>query len=190
MRAMRIIAIVAVCRPNRIAETANHVVHRSPAFNVLGREAADLFFASSIIVPKLNTAVVQEWHEEAVDRWRPLEAAFRQIEFFNDERMQKAREVGAGGHPHVGKRLFYSAGTANSLAAFEHEHLLPCSCEIGGACQSVVTGSDDNDIPPAGGQFPDWSWEADLSQDSCCCRHSGSLTFRSDWHESRQSPEL
>jgi hypothetical protein len=56
-----------------------------------------------------------------------------QAEFFDDQGMEEAGQVGAGGHAHVGEGFFYGAGSAYTVAGFEDEDALSGACEVGGA---------------------------------------------------------
>jgi hypothetical protein len=67
--------------------------------------------------------------------------------------MQKSREIGARRHADAGKRLFNGAGPADALAGFEHQDTLTCACQISGASKPIVTCSDNDYIPRAGGKF-------------------------------------
>src|SRR5271168_527876 len=76
----------AACRPKRISQSANHVAHRPPAFDISGREAANLLFASRVIVPELDAAVVRKRHKETVDGRLPIKAPVWQIQFLDHQR--------------------------------------------------------------------------------------------------------
>ena len=135
----------------------------------------NLLLASSVIVPELDTAAVQERHKEAIDGRGPLKAALWQIELFNHQRMQKPGKICAWRHSNAREWLFDGAGAADSFAAFEYEHSLTRSRQVSGARQSIVARTDYNHIPGTRGNFLEWKWKTDFSQDCCCRGHTGSI---------------
>src|ERR1700761_320496 len=73
--------ISVVCRPQSIAQPADHVIHGAPAFYITECEVANLLLASLIIIPKLNAGSIQEWNEQSIHRRTPLKTATGQIQF-------------------------------------------------------------------------------------------------------------
>jgi hypothetical protein len=67
--------IAITCRTQGIAQSAEHVTHRAPAFDVPGGEFANFRFAPVVTVPELDAGAVEEWNEEPIDRRCPLKAA-------------------------------------------------------------------------------------------------------------------
>jgi hypothetical protein len=116
-------------------------------------KVANLILAALIVVPKLNTRVVEKRDEEAIDRWRPLKSSAGQTQFFDYQRMQQTGEVGAWRHAHARKGLLYGAGPAYSVAALKYEHALACSRKIGRAGEPIVACSHDESIPSERGEF-------------------------------------
>jgi hypothetical protein len=52
---------------------------------------------------------------------------------------------------------------------------LTCSCQVSGTGQSVMARSDYDYIPGSRGNFFEWGWKTDLSQDCCRRGHIGSI---------------
>src|SRR5580698_6671 len=77
--------------PQRVAQSADHVAHRLEAGDIASAQATDFFKTTLIVIPELNALSVEERYEQAVDRRGPVEAAARQFQFLDDERMQQAR---------------------------------------------------------------------------------------------------
>src|SRR5258706_6913108 len=67
--------IAVTCRTQGIAQSAKHVAHCTPAFDIPRSEFANFRLAPVVVVPELNAGAVEEWNEEPVDRRRPLKAA-------------------------------------------------------------------------------------------------------------------
>src|SRR5271155_3370037 len=103
----------STCRPQRISQSAYHVIHCAPAFGVFVGEAANLFFAASVIVPKLDATAIHERHKEAVDSRRPIKAPFGESKLLDHEWMQQTCKVGAGRHPNIREWFFDCAGTTD-----------------------------------------------------------------------------
>ena len=157
-------------RTKCIAQTVEHVVHGAPSGHVFRGERCDFSGAAVVVVPELNagaghTGVGEEGDEEAVDGRGPLVAAAGQVEFFNDERVEEAGEVGAGGHADAGEGFFDGAGTADAGAALNDQYTLAGAGEIGGAGETVVACADDDGVPAARGEVADGGGEADLAED-------------------------
>ena len=76
-----------------------------------------------------------------------MKAALDEIELFDDQRMEKAGEIGARRHPHPGKGLFDRACASHPFTALEHQHTLSGARQIGGAGQAVVTRAHDDGVP-------------------------------------------
>ena len=148
-------AAIRGCGPQCVAQTADDVAHGVESGDVGGGEGSDFGFAASVVVPKLDAGLIEEGNEEAVDGGGPSITAAGQIELLDDQRMEEAGKVGAGGHAHTRERLLDGAGSADAGTAFDDKDTLAGAREIGGACQSVVAGANDDDIPGAGGQFAD-----------------------------------
>ena len=51
--------------PQRVAEPLLDVAEGSPAFQVAGRQLADLLLAQGVVIPELNAGAVVEGHEQA-----------------------------------------------------------------------------------------------------------------------------
>src|ERR1700722_2017750 len=92
--------------------------------------------------------------------------------------MQQSGKVGAGRHPNAREWLFDGASAPDSFTALEHEHPQTRAGQVSGARQPVVTSPDHDHIPGTRGDFLEWRGDTDLSQDCCCCRHTGSIYAR------------
>ena len=69
-------------------------------------------------------------------------------QFFDDKRVQQARQIGARANANSWPGLFYGAGASNAIPCLEYEHPLPCLRQVGGASEAIVPRPDDNHIPP------------------------------------------
>ena len=67
--------IAITCRTQGIAQSADHVAHRAPAFYIPRSEIANFDLTPVVIVPELNAGAVVEWNEKSTDCRCPLKAA-------------------------------------------------------------------------------------------------------------------
>ena len=149
-----------------VSEPAFDVGEGEPAFEVGWGEAADLGFAAGVVVPELDTRAIVEGDEEAGVGGDPAEATGDEAEFVDDEGVEQAEEVGAGGDLVAGPGLVDGAGAADAVAGFEDEDLLACAGEVGSAGEAVMTCADDDDIPGLAGEVGDGCGEAELAEDA------------------------
>src|SRR5882762_7945241 len=63
-----------------IAQSAEHLTHRAPAFDVPRSEVANLGLAPLVTIPELNAGAVVEWDKQPVYCRCPLKAALRQVQ--------------------------------------------------------------------------------------------------------------
>ena len=82
-----------------------------------------------------------------------MEATLRQIKFLDHQWMQQAGKVSAGRHADARKGLFDGTGAADAGTAFEYQHALAGTRQVGCASEAVMTGADDDGIPAPGGKF-------------------------------------
>jgi len=157
--------IVLAWRSEGVAEAAEHVVHCRPAGDICGRQGADFGGAAILVVPELNAGTIEEGDEEAVHGGSPFISAAGQVEFFDEQRMEQAGEVGARGHAHAGEWFLNGACAAYADTAFDDEDTLAGAGEISGAGEAVVTGADDDCVPAACGELADGDGEADFAKD-------------------------
>jgi hypothetical protein len=148
----------------RVAQTSLHRLHRPPSGEIPGGEALDLGLAARVVVPQLDTAPVLERHEEAADRGHPAEAVARKIELADHLLMQQPGDVGAGRHAHPGPRLLHGARAPHPVARLQHQHGPPGPRQVRGAGQPVVTGPDDDRVPPPPGEIGHGLRQADASE--------------------------
>ena len=139
---------IAIARRTQcIAQPAQHVAHRAPAFDVARSESANFRLAGVVVVPELNARAVEEGNEQSVDRGRPLEAALGQSQLGDNERMQQPRQIRARRHAHAGERLFNRASAADARPALEHKHALARARQVRRARQAIVPRADDRSHP-------------------------------------------
>ncbi len=155
--------IVFTCGPQRIAQPAKYIAHGLPARHIIWCQRTHGGLAAFVVIPELDAGAIEKGNEEAVDGGSPLKTATGQVQFFNDERVEQAGEIGAGRHPHPREWLFDGARAADTHAALDHQHALTSLGEICGAGEPVVAGPDDDYVPGFGGQFSNWDWQADFA---------------------------
>jgi len=50
----------------RIAQSAEHITHRAPAFHIPRSETANLGLAPLVTIPELNAGAVVEWNKQSI----------------------------------------------------------------------------------------------------------------------------
>ncbi len=87
--------------------------------------------------------------EGTVER-KNFQTMTRKIEFANNFRTEERDDVRTLGKKKAGDDFFGDSGTAEDVAAFQHDDFLPCFGKISGVYQAVVTAADDDNVvePP------------------------------------------
>src|SRR6516162_8461826 len=68
------------CWAQGVAQPVQYLVHRAPAFDIAQRKTTNLGFTFRVVVPELHAGTIEKWHEQAIHRWRPFEAALWQVQ--------------------------------------------------------------------------------------------------------------
>ena len=68
----------------------------------------------------------------------------------------------------TGEGLFDGTSAADAGTAFEHQHTLAGTRQVGSTGEAVMTGANDDGIPATGGKLSNGLREANLSQDRGC----------------------
>jgi hypothetical protein len=91
-------------------------------------------------------APVEERRERCRVAFDRLEAVLAQAQIADDLGAEEAVDVGGRGDFETGENLFGDAGTADDVAALEHEHLPACLREVARGHEAVVAAADDDRV--------------------------------------------
>ncbi len=103
--------------------------------------ARDFAARLAVIVDAPEIVAVGHGSERTVER-QNFEPVARQIEFANDLGPQQRNYVGADGKLEAGENFFGAGGTAENVAALEHQDFLAGAGQISGVDQAVVSAAD------------------------------------------------
>ncbi len=160
-------------RAQGVAEPALDVVHRPPAAQVAGVEAADFLLALSVVLAELEARPVVERHEHPRAGGDPPESSTGQAQLLDHQRVQEPDEVRARRDPIPRPDLFERASPADPLAGLQDEHPLARPGQIRRAGQPIMPRPHDDHVPGPGRHLPDRHRQAQHAQG--VGRRSGSV---------------
>ena len=135
-------------REQRLHEAAHRRHHFGKfvvGFGVDAGMAANFALCAGVVVHAPEVVAIGHGSEGAVEG-KDFEAVARKIELANDFRPKKRDDVRTLRKKKAWNDFFGDGGTAEHVAAFEDEHLLPCFSKVGGVHEAVVAAADDDNV--------------------------------------------